>query len=243
MGARGKALDRVAVLDRAGNTRIWCDSRGVFEGFRTAWDVPIRGTPQYILSQKLKACKEALKIWNKATFGMVEDSLLQCKQNLQDTQEALQLNPFDDQLITKEKDNCRKYLQAMKCEESLIRQKSRENWLTLGDSNTKFFYASIASRRARNHIKKFKDDQGNALSQSFPAKGVLTKLAKIALRSTVWWRERCLGLAAAQVLFFSSGVFVVGYDIIDYGLCSHDYHCSSFLPLTIIYNLCRYGLL
>ncbi|MQM10521.1 hypothetical protein Taro_043411 [Colocasia esculenta] len=26
---------------------------------------------------------------------------------------------------------------------------------------------------------------------------------------------RCLGLAAAQVLLFSSGVFVVGYDIID----------------------------
>ncbi|MQL83568.1 hypothetical protein Taro_016071 [Colocasia esculenta] len=30
MGARGKALDRVAVLDRAGNSRFWCDSRGVF---------------------------------------------------------------------------------------------------------------------------------------------------------------------------------------------------------------------
>ncbi|MQL98873.1 hypothetical protein Taro_031586 [Colocasia esculenta] len=38
MGARGKALDRVAVLDRAGNARFWCDSRGVFGGFwRDYW--------------------------------------------------------------------------------------------------------------------------------------------------------------------------------------------------------------
>ncbi|MQL79685.1 hypothetical protein Taro_012124 [Colocasia esculenta] len=35
MGVRGKALVRVALLDRAGNAKIWCDSRGDFEGFRT----------------------------------------------------------------------------------------------------------------------------------------------------------------------------------------------------------------
>ncbi|MQL93562.1 hypothetical protein Taro_026207 [Colocasia esculenta] len=33
-GPRGKALDRVTVLDRAGNAWFWCDSRGVFEGIR-----------------------------------------------------------------------------------------------------------------------------------------------------------------------------------------------------------------
>ncbi|MQL83083.1 hypothetical protein Taro_015566 [Colocasia esculenta] len=37
MGAHGKTLVRVAVLDRAGNAKIWCDSRGDFEGFRCDW--------------------------------------------------------------------------------------------------------------------------------------------------------------------------------------------------------------
>ncbi|MQL69796.1 hypothetical protein Taro_002137 [Colocasia esculenta] len=37
MGARGKTLVRVAVLDRAGNGKIWCNSRGDFEGFRRDW--------------------------------------------------------------------------------------------------------------------------------------------------------------------------------------------------------------
>ncbi|MQM00710.1 hypothetical protein Taro_033453 [Colocasia esculenta] len=37
MGARGKTLVRVAVLDRAGIVKIWCDSRGDFEGFRRDW--------------------------------------------------------------------------------------------------------------------------------------------------------------------------------------------------------------
>ncbi|MQL80292.1 hypothetical protein Taro_012741 [Colocasia esculenta] len=35
--ARGKTLVRVAVLDRAGNVKIWCDSCGDFEGFRRDW--------------------------------------------------------------------------------------------------------------------------------------------------------------------------------------------------------------
>ncbi|MQL85550.1 hypothetical protein Taro_018071 [Colocasia esculenta] len=34
---RGKALVCVAVLDRAGNAKIWCDSHGDFEGFWCDW--------------------------------------------------------------------------------------------------------------------------------------------------------------------------------------------------------------
>ncbi|MQL68111.1 hypothetical protein Taro_000439 [Colocasia esculenta] len=36
-----EALVRVAVIDRAGNTKIWCDSRGDFEGFRRDWWVVV----------------------------------------------------------------------------------------------------------------------------------------------------------------------------------------------------------
>ena len=54
-------------------------------------------------------------------------------------------------------------MQALKQEESFIKQKSRQYWLTLGDSNTKFFYASIATLRAINRIRKYKDKYDNLI--------------------------------------------------------------------------------
>ena len=38
-----------------------------------------------------------------------------------------------------------------------------QHWLTLGDSNTKFFYASIATRRAINRISKCRDKDDNLI--------------------------------------------------------------------------------
>ena len=54
-------------------------------------------------------------------------------------------------------------MQALKQEESFAKQKSRQHWLTLGDSNTKFFYASIATRRAVNRIRKCRDKDNNLI--------------------------------------------------------------------------------
>ena len=69
-------------------------------------------------------------------------------------QYELHLQPLDENLICKEvgaKDN---FMQASKQEENFVKQKSRQHWLTLGDSNTKFFYTTITTRRAINCIKK-----------------------------------------------------------------------------------------
>ncbi|XP_060210485.1 uncharacterized protein LOC132637413 [Lycium barbarum] len=38
-------------------------------------------------------------------------------------------------------------------EESVLKQKSRVNWLKLGDSNTSFFHACIRNRLAQNQIR------------------------------------------------------------------------------------------
>ena len=54
-------------------------------------------------------------------------------------------------------------MQALKQEECFAKQKSRQYWLTLGDSNTKFFYASITTRRAVNRIRKCTDKDNNLI--------------------------------------------------------------------------------
>ena len=47
------------------------------------------------------------------------------------------------------------------CEEIFWRQKSRVKWLQEGDKNTSFFHQSVMANRAKLHIHKLQDDEGN----------------------------------------------------------------------------------
>jgi hypothetical protein len=48
-------------------------------------------------------------------------------------------------------------------EENFHKQKSRVNWLNLGDGNNTFFHNSVKIRNSSNLIKMLKDDKGNSI--------------------------------------------------------------------------------
>ncbi|XP_062158093.1 uncharacterized protein LOC133865680 [Alnus glutinosa] len=48
-------------------------------------------------------------------------------------------------------------------EENFLKQKSRVNWLNLGDGNNAFFHKSVKIRNSYNLIKMLKDDNGNSI--------------------------------------------------------------------------------
>ena len=49
-------------------------------------------------------------------------------------------------------------------DESQYRQKSRENWLNLGNKNTKFFYASLKTREAHNNLNHLLKPDGTPIT-------------------------------------------------------------------------------
>lgn len=51
-------------------------------------------------------------------------------------------------------------------EESIIRQKSRINWLAKRDANTKIFFTAVKVRQARNRIGMLKNCQGDCLTST-----------------------------------------------------------------------------
>ncbi|KAK1282596.1 hypothetical protein QJS10_CPB22g00515 [Acorus calamus] len=119
-----------------------------------AWQQQFCGSPMYILVKKLQHLKIVLKDWNKEVFGPVQYCLQNSRQRLELAQLASLNDPSNLIFINEESAAKEEYLSMLRREESFLRQKSRQTWLMEGDRNSKFFYASIKARIAKNTLRK-----------------------------------------------------------------------------------------
>ena len=106
---------------------MWSTHPQFLDVIRSAWNVNVHGSPPYILCQKLKAYKAALKEWNTNTFGNITTQVQFCRKELIAMQHELQLQPHDENLIEKETEARNNFMQAIKQEESFAKQKSRQH--------------------------------------------------------------------------------------------------------------------
>ena len=132
---------------------FWADHPAFLKLVKDAWNSDVFDTPMYRLTRKLKSVKAALKAFNFHYFGKLRDRVVVAKENLNQAQSALLNNPYDSLLVVNEK-RCLKTFHDLACaEEGFLKQKSRIQWLKLGDQNTSFFHKAIKSRNIRNSIK------------------------------------------------------------------------------------------
>lgn len=68
--------------------------------------------------------------------------------------------PQNQDLCDLEKDLVQQFMALSSAEEAYKKQKSRINWLALGDKNTRFFHQKMNSHRVRNTILSLITDQG-----------------------------------------------------------------------------------
>lgn len=124
-----------------------------------AWSSPVFGNPWHILITKQKAVKVALKRLNSTT-GNLHNLVADARNALHNFQLSLPPFPSANQRIL-EGNLCDSLSQALAKEESLLRQKSRINWLKNGDGNNKFFFNSCRGRWNSNKIIALEDEFGN----------------------------------------------------------------------------------
>ncbi|MQM23789.1 hypothetical protein Taro_056859 [Colocasia esculenta] len=138
------------------------------ESFRSivhqAWTTHFQGTPLFILCQKLRIVKLALKVWNREVFGPIQKKVSYACDVLHQVQLELASNPMNEQLIQKEKQAREAYLTCLNMEGTYAQQRAKQHWLTQTDDNTKFFYDSIKGRRMINTIRKCRLPDGNETS-------------------------------------------------------------------------------
>ncbi len=101
---------------------------------KKGWSATILGSPQFILHRKLLSTKREFIWWNKNVFGVVQTNLLRIKAAL----EAFQQNSPSEANTNMENLLSNEYQEYLKREEILWHQKSRIQWLTTPDLNTRY---------------------------------------------------------------------------------------------------------
>lgn len=96
-------------------------------------------------------------------MGNVTERVKIEKEKLDSVQTKPQADPLSSNLIQEERKAMNSFINASKAEESLQRQKSREQMITLGDNNTEYFFRLVQARRFTYKILCVVDDQGKAL--------------------------------------------------------------------------------
>ncbi|KAK1312392.1 hypothetical protein QJS10_CPA07g00441 [Acorus calamus] len=80
---------------------------------------------------------------------------------LEATQNALLINPLNPSLISSKAQAKLAFLDLLRVEESFLRQKSRQLWLSDCDKNSLFFHSMVKYRIARNSIRTVQLQDGS----------------------------------------------------------------------------------
>lgn len=123
---------------------------------KRAWSKAVVGSASFILVRQISATKDALKIWNREVFGVVQQRI----KALQDRLVFIQHLTPSDQSSEAEQRIQSDLLEALKREESIWKQNSRISWLTTSDLNTWYFHLSTIIRHRWNNIEALKNHDG-----------------------------------------------------------------------------------
>ena len=120
--------------------KAWTLHTDCKEIITNTWEIPVVGCPMYILSSKLKALKEKLKIWNKEVFGNIHCFVKEAEDKLKVVQDLIHLNGHTDVLMQEEKKAQTSLDEALHRQETFWQEKARVGWHLNGDRNTKYFH-------------------------------------------------------------------------------------------------------
>lgn len=124
----------------------------------------------------MKCLTEKLRAWNRDTFNIFKRKR-RLRIRLEGVVRALDVRASPG-LLKLEGILKKEWSEVLVQEELLWMQKSRVDWLRVGDRNTKFFYMIILIRRRLNRIEMLRDEEGEWVSDSTEVKNLAMRYYK-----------------------------------------------------------------
>lgn len=131
----------------------------------SAWNTPFSGCRMFQVWNKLKEVKKGIKLLHTHEFGNIQEKIDIAAETLNLVQTELADDISNAELQTQETKAITAYKHWLGIQESIYRQKSRIQWLQLGDSNNHFFFSSVKHRNSRNRIDILYNEQDELLSE------------------------------------------------------------------------------
>lgn len=132
------------------------------------WNQPQVGCPMQVLKQKLKNLISALKSWNNEVFGNIHQNCDRAMQQVVAIHSRIELEVLNDELVRLDFKAQKDLHEALAYEEAFWKEKSRLDWLTLGDRNSAF-YRMTKIKRATKSISTIKYGDVMLHSRSYSA--------------------------------------------------------------------------
>ncbi|XP_071726887.1 uncharacterized protein [Rutidosis leptorrhynchoides] len=126
------------------------------------WNQEVHDHTMYKVVKNLRMLKKPIRklMWSK---GNVHDKVIQCRHELDNAQKVLDADPFHVSARDEASRLLKEYNVAIHEEESLLKQKSKIEWLRVGDNNTSYFHKVVNGRMNRNRIESLTDTNGNLI--------------------------------------------------------------------------------
>ncbi|KAL6514498.1 hypothetical protein OROGR_020077 [Orobanche gracilis] len=126
-----------------------------------SWNYEGSGVKMYQIMQKLRQTREHLRRLQKS-YTRTELRIDTARKNLDSLQDALRNNPLSQGLFREVTSAQAELEKWQRVEESILKQRAKVHWLRCGDDNSKYFHASLKSRK-RNGISVLYDSAGTKL--------------------------------------------------------------------------------
>jgi hypothetical protein len=124
------------------------------------WRRVILGNQMFCVFEKFKLLQAEFKKLNNKDYSDISTRVLSVQKQLESVQNDLGIDPSDLVKQARERDLSKEFLTLARAEESFARQKSRIQWLKLGDQCSSCFFKSVSNSRNRNRITSFVLDDG-----------------------------------------------------------------------------------
>ncbi|KAJ8449507.1 hypothetical protein Cgig2_002304 [Carnegiea gigantea] len=114
----------------------------------------------FTISKKLELLQHSLRKLNKEVFGDVQVQYATTRNVLTDVMILIQRQPQNEQLYKEEKPAMEKVHTWEQRLESFYKQKSKEEWPNLDDTNGKYFHAKLQQKHHINRIASYQMEDG-----------------------------------------------------------------------------------
>ncbi|XP_035838027.1 uncharacterized protein LOC118485720 [Helianthus annuus] len=135
------------------------EKHGFLDEVNLIWNKEMTGFHMYQIVMKLKLLKTPLrKLFIQQ--GNLHENVKKARKELDECQGDLDQDPSNGSLLANHSRLLQRYKEAIHDEAMFLQQKSKVDWLNLGDSNTKYFHNVVKAKNHRSRILSIRDSGG-----------------------------------------------------------------------------------